>query len=198
MNRAVFLDRDGTLLEDIDYNCKFREQEVFPFSIEALLILRRAGFLLVVTTNQSAVARGICTMEEVKLFHREMQNYLSARKAHLDAFYFSPFHVAGIIPEFSRHDPSRKPAPGMLLQAAVDLEIDLDASFMVGDQAGDILAGKAAGCKTILVLTGKGRETVSALDNLGDKPDFKAENLLQAARLIEANCDKSRRPKKLG
>ncbi len=184
MNKAVFLDRDGTLLEDIDYNCRFQEEIVFPFTVKALEKLRLGGFLLVLASNQSAVARGICSPTQVENFHREMQDFFLARGVYLDALYYSPYHPEGTVPEFSRRDKSRKPEPGMLHRAADNLDIDLSVSYMIGDQHSDLSAAKAAGCTPILVMTGKGRRTLAELQAAGEKGFLRAPDLLQAAELI--------------
>ena len=140
MKRAVFLDRDGVLTEAVLRDGKpYASQVVFPEAAGALAPLRAAGFTLVVVTNQPDVARGTLRREDVDAFHVELRAQLS-----LDAVY-ACFH------DDADHCACRKPKPGMLLDAARDLDIDLAQSFMVGDRWRDVDAGAAAGCRTIFV-----------------------------------------------
>ena len=184
MNRAIFLDRDGTLMQDKGYICHFREVDIYPFSLPALRKISEHGFLTVIVTNQSAIARGICTEEQVRQVHREIQRYCRERGAIIDAIYFSPYLENGTVAQYRKKDLSRKPGPGMILQAASDFRIDPGSSWMIGDNFGDIVAGKRAGCKTALVLTGKGPEAKIELGNNGINPDLVAANLLVAVDSI--------------
>jgi len=184
MNRAVFLDRDGTLIQDLDYICDFSQVGFFPFAPAAVRALNRAGFLVIVVSNQSAVARGICSEEQVLRLHKRLRAYFNRRRAAIAAFYFCPFLVDAKVAAYRQDSPLRKPAPGMLLQAALDFDLDLGRSFMVGDKADDIEAGKRAGCRTLLVRTGKGRESEAGLAAAGPKPDRVVDDLAEAARAI--------------
>ncbi len=184
MNRAVFLDRDGTLIRDKGFICHFKDVEIFPFSLQSLTMMNEYGFRVIVITNQSAIARGICTEDQVMNIHREMTGFFKRSGAAIDAFYYSPYLEDAPVPEFSKRDESRKPAPGMILQAAEDFGVNLSESFVIGDSSRDILAGKKAGCKTILVLTGNGPLACVELENLKVKPDLISENLLDAAEKI--------------
>ncbi len=185
MRRAVFLDRDGTLIEDRGYPCRYDRGSLFPFTPPALRLLRECGFLLVVVTNQSCVARGLCTPEQVETFHHDLRLHLDGLGAGLDAVYACYAHEQGTVPPWNVPDPRRKPAPGMMEQAARDLEIDLTASFLIGDKRSDIGAGRNAGCRTVLVRTGYGR-ACEADPGPGPAPDFVADDLLAAARFIAA------------
>jgi D-glycero-D-manno-heptose 1,7-bisphosphate phosphatase len=109
----------------------------------------------------------------------------------IDAFYYSPYLEDAKRPEFRKRDQSRKPAPGMILQAAGDFKIDLNKSFMIGDSSRDILAGKKAGCKTVLVLTGNGKNALKELREMNLKPDFVVENILEA---VETDILKKNKP----
>ncbi|MBN2346037.1 MAG: HAD family hydrolase [Candidatus Aminicenantes bacterium] len=181
MKRAVFLDRDGTLIQDRGYICEFSQVAFFPFAAAAVRLLNRAGYLVVVASNQSAVARGICSAEQVERLHRRLQAHFSERGAAIAAFYYCPFLAGGRVAAYRRQSPLRKPEPGMLLQAARELDLDLAHSFMVGDKADDVEAGRRAGCGTVLVRTGEGE---SASDGPTPPADFVVADLAAAARLI--------------
>lgn len=189
MNKAVFLDRDGTLIRDGGYICDFKQVEVFPFAAAAVRRLNRAGFLVIVASNQSAVARGLCSEEQVQALHRELKAHFAGQGAVIDAFYYCPFLADGRVQAYRRESPLRKPAPGMLLQAAGDFGIDLASSFMVGDKADDIEAGRRAGCRTVLVRTGEGRMSESRLAEAGTGPDLIADDLAAAAALLAPNAE---------
>jgi D-glycero-D-manno-heptose 1,7-bisphosphate phosphatase len=184
MRRAVFLDRDGTLIENRGYICEFSQVGFFPGAVAAVRELNRAGFLVVVVSNQSAVARGLCTEEQVALLHHELQARFKEQGAEIAAFYFCPYLADGTVAAYRRESPWRKPEPGMLLQAARDHDLDLAASFMVGDTIDDIEAGRRAGCRTVMVRTGCGRESESRLAAGEPGPDFVADDLAAAAALI--------------
>jgi D-glycero-D-manno-heptose 1,7-bisphosphate phosphatase len=144
---AVFLDRDGTLNIDRSYLTRPEQFELLPGVGAAIRRLREAGFACVVVTNQSAVGRGMMTEADLVRVHHELARLLHAEGASVDAIYHCPFHV---------DHPERKPAPGMLLRAAAELDIDLASSWMVGDSLRDVEAGQRAGCRgSILVRTGQ-------------------------------------------
>ena len=152
---AVFLDRDGTLIEDTHYLVDPRHVRLLPGAVEALRRLRAAGFACVVVTNQSAIARGMLTEDGLRLVHEELARQLAERGVALDATYHCPEAPLGGDPTAVEH-PDRKPGPGMLLRAAADLGLDLGASWMIGDAISDALAGRNAGCRgSILVRTGR-------------------------------------------
>jgi len=179
MRPAAFLDRDGTLISDRGYICSFKQVRIFPFAAEALRRLREAGVVTVLVTNQSAVARGICTQDQIESLHARLRETLAGELAFIDAVYWCPCHPRGRVPEFSRESDMRKPLPGMLLQAARDMDLDLSASLMVGDKPSDIAAGKAAGCTAALVRTGYGAEAEKA-GPWNPRPDMVADDLLEA------------------
>jgi len=156
---AVFLDRDGTIIREAEY-LRLREQvRLLPRAADAIRRLNEAGFALVVTTNQSGIARGLLTEVDLENVHDVLRQRLAAKGAHLDAIYFCPHHPDVGGEQYRRRCRCRKPAPGLLLQAAKDLHLDLDRSFAVGDSERDLLAGKRVGCRTVLVRTGYGRTT---------------------------------------
>jgi len=177
---AAFLDRDGTLIEDRGYICTFDQVHIYPFSGQALRRLNAAGIAVVLVTNQSAVARGICSCDQVESLHLRLRETLAAESACIDAVYWCPYLAGGKVPRFALESPMRKPAPGMLLQAARDLGLDLSRSIMVGDKLSDMAAGKAAGCRTALVRTGNGKAAEAAASHGPACPDFVADDLLQA------------------
>ena len=178
---AVFLDRDGTINVEKEYLYRIEEFEFTPGAVEAIRLLNQAGYLVVVVTNQSGVARGYYTEADVKTLHRHIDQVLISQGARVDAWYYCPHHEHGQ-PPYNQACDCRKPMPGMLLQAAADHAIDLTRSWMVGDKPADIEAGQAAGCRPVLVMTGYGAETaaISPAD-VSCCPD-----LLAAARLIAA------------
>lgn len=181
-NRAVFLDRDGTIIEEVNYLRRIEDMIVFPFSAEALRKLHAAGFLTVVVSNQSAVARGFLDEAELKTIHEELARRLETDGARIDAFYYCPHHVEATVEKYRIACECRKPRPGLILQAASDLNIDVKASFVVGDRTFDVGAAHQAGCRSVLLKTGYGE---TALKQLGDlQPDFIAEDLLAAAEWI--------------
>lgn len=152
-NKAVFLDRDGTLNVDKGYVHRIEGWEWIPGAIDAIVALRKAGFLVIVVTNQAGIARGYYTGEDVDRLHAWVNEELKKQGAAIDGFYYCPHH-----PEYSGECECRKPMPGLLHEAAQDFDIDLDCSWLVGDKAGDIEAGLSTGVKSILVLTGYGKQ----------------------------------------
>ena len=154
MKRAVFLDRDGTLIEDADYLSRLDQMALFPWTVDAVRLLNRAGFLTVVVTNQSAVARGIVTEAFVREAHGALDARLAAGGARIDAYYFCPHHPDAVVEPYRRVCRCRKPAPGMIEAAASDLGIDPAQSWMVGNRWLDVETGRNAGVRSILVGSG--------------------------------------------
>lgn len=154
--RAVFLDRDGTVNVEKDYLYRIEEFSFETGVPQAIRRLKEAGWLVVVVTNQSGVARGYYAEEDVQRLHRHIENELAAYGASVDGWYYCPHHPAGE-PPYDVACDCRKPLPGMLVGAARELDIDLAASWMVGDKLADVEAGLAAGCKVALLRTGYGR-----------------------------------------
>jgi D-glycero-D-manno-heptose 1,7-bisphosphate phosphatase len=152
-HRAVFLDRDGTLNVEKDYLYKIEDFAFVSGVPQALKHLQDAGFLLVVVTNQSGVARGYYRLTDVEKLHRHLQTQLQKWDVQISAFYVCPHYPRGQGP-YAVDCACRKPRPGLLLRAADELEIDLGRSFMVGDKLSDAQAGQAAGCTALLVRSG--------------------------------------------
>jgi D-glycero-D-manno-heptose 1,7-bisphosphate phosphatase len=153
---AVFLDRDGVVIEDSHYLGDRNRVRLIPGSAEAVARLNRAGWPVVIVTNQSGVARGLFTEDDVDDVHAHLAELLRGYGARIDAFHFCPHHPEAEIARYRADCDCRKPQPGMLLRAAGDLGIDLAASWMIGDRVTDLEAGAAVGCRTVLVRTGYG------------------------------------------
>ena len=159
--RAVFLDRDGTINVEKDYLYKIDDFEFITGAPEAIKRLKKAGFVVIVVSNQSGVARGYFDEDAVNRLHQHIQTELTAYGTSIDDYYFCPHHPDKGLGGYKLDCNCRKGKPGMLLQAAFEHNLDLQHSFMVGDKLADIEAGKKAGCKSILVLTGYGATTAS-------------------------------------
>lgn len=170
MHRAVFLDRDGTLNHDPGYIRRPEEFLLFPGVPEAIRLLNGSGYLVVVVTNQAGIARGYYTEEDLRAVHGKLREGVAAGGGRLDGVYHCPHHPTAGDGPLTRVCFCRKPAPGMLYRAALDLEIDLGRSFMAGDRAGDVEAGRRAGCRTVLVLTGEGRTAQEEIERAGETP----------------------------
>lgn len=153
--KAIFLDRDGTLNKYVGFLRKEEEFELIPGVAEAVKKINKSGYLAVVVTNQPVIARGEVTFERLETIHNKMETLLGKEGAYLDGIYFCPHHphsgYEGEVKTLKIDCECRKPKPGMLLKAAKDLNIDLSQSYMVGDGENDIKAGKVAGCKTVLL-----------------------------------------------
>jgi len=182
MNKAIFLDRDGTIIEECGYICHLSESEIFSFTPPAIRMMNEQGYKVFIITNQSSIARGICKKEEIEAIHKDIDMVLEKQGAIIDRYYYCPFLSGANVPDYQADHPWRKPRPGMLLQAASDFNIDLKDSFMIGDDVIDIQAGKHAGCKTVLVLTGKGFDTLEKLKSQNLLPDIITDNILTFSR----------------
>ncbi|HDZ22760.1 hypothetical protein LCGC14_0451400 [marine sediment metagenome] len=181
--KAIFLDRDNTLIEDPGYISDPDAVRLLPGVELAMKSLSQAGYLLVVVTNQSGVARGLLTEESLKKIHERMVELLSRKGALVDEIYYCPYHAEGSVPEYAIESDLRKPEPGMLLQAAEDMGIDLSVSWMVGDTPSDIEAGERAGCRTIRIRTPHDDDrTDNHLEEF--QADYTVRNLVEAARVI--------------
>ena len=163
--KAAFLDRDGTLNDErgLDYVHRLQDFHWLPGAREAIRKLNSAGYLVVVVTNQAGVARGLYTGEDVDVLHSAVQSDLNEAGALVDAFYYSPYHVEGTVPEFALWHEDRKPGTGMFERAIRDFDIDPLQSFMIGDKASDLIPAKALDMRTALVLTGHGEDHASTL-----------------------------------
>lgn len=155
MKSAAFLDRDGTINIEKEYLYQISDFELIPGAAEAVRLLNQAGIMVIVVTNQSGVARGFYTEDDVENLHRHISRTLESYGAHIDAWLYCPHHPDGR-GSYALPCSCRKPSPGMLQEAAVRYDVDLTHSTMIGDKLADMEAGRAAGCRTILVRTGYG------------------------------------------
>jgi D-glycero-D-manno-heptose 1,7-bisphosphate phosphatase len=183
-NRAVFLDRDGTLNRDVGYPPSYEVIEFYPASFEAVRRLNQAGFLTVVVTNQSGIGRGLIAEAELRLIHDRMREDFAAQGATIHGFYYCPHHPYSLDPQYKADCVCRKPRPEMGLRAARDLDIDTARSYMIGDKVEDILFGQNIGARSVLVLTGYGRESRIRLSDMDTKPAHIAETILEAVDWI--------------
>jgi len=180
LKKAVFLDRDGTINEEQEYLWQVEAFRFIDGAIEGIRLLNAAGFMVVVVTNQSGIGRGYYTEDDLDRLHRYMDAELEKSGVKITACYYCPHHPLHGVGRYGTECACRKPLPGMLLQAAGELDIDLAASWMVGDKKADIDAGLAAGCRPVLVRTGYGEAEAGLLSEA--VPVVK--DLLEAARLI--------------
>ncbi|MGH9143844.1 MAG: D-glycero-alpha-D-manno-heptose-1,7-bisphosphate 7-phosphatase, partial [Vicinamibacterales bacterium] len=158
MKPAVFLDRDGTIIEDVGYLDALSRVEFYPWTVDAIRMLNRASLAVVVVTNQSGVARGMFSDAFVGATHREIDARLAAGGARIDAYYHCPHHPDGRVADYARRCDCRKPGRAMIDRAAMELDLDPARSFVVGDKWIDVRLGVAVGARAILVRTGNGAE----------------------------------------
>jgi len=180
MVNAVFLDRDGVINEEVEYLTDTKDVQLISGAAEAIKRLNDAGFKVMAITNQSAVARGMISEEDLKKINEKIASLVADSGGEIDKFYYCPHH-----PDFTGSCECRKPKPGMLLKAAEEFGIKLKSSYLIGDTKSDIGAGKAAGCTTILVLTGYGKE-----DQEEAGADYVEEDLSAAVKLIIEELEK--------
>jgi D,D-heptose 1,7-bisphosphate phosphatase len=187
-NIAVFLDRDGTINKEVGYMDSLGKLQIIPAAYEAIRLVNKSCMKAIVVTNQAGIARGFFNEQFVRQTHEILQANLLQNNAHIDKFYFCPHHPTEGTGIYLQNCNCRKPLPGMLLQAAHDLNIELQSSYMIGDTNRDMEAAKKAGVKGILVKTGYGWEALRDIDSDGvDKPDFVAEDILEAVKWIIKN-----------
>ena len=185
---AVFLDRDGVLIRDVHLLTRCDQVELYACAPRAVRRLQEAGFVVVVVSNQTVVARGLASKQDVERIHAWIQELLRmSGGGETDRFYFCPHHPNATLPQYRVECDCRKPRPGLLLRAAQELDLDLGASHMVGDRISDIIAGQRAGCRTILVQTGMHTappiEAPDAIDT-SLKPDYVCADLSAAVEII--------------
>jgi D,D-heptose 1,7-bisphosphate phosphatase len=187
-NVAVFLDRDGTINEEVGYLDSIEKLKIFPNAYEAIRLINVSGMKTVVVSNQAGVARGFFTEEFVASVNELIQADLNKRGAIIDKFYYCPHHPTEGKGIYLQNCNCRKPAPGMLLNAAQELRIDLTASYLIGDRFLDMETAKKVGVKGILVKTGYGEDLLQddgpAAATPGNKPNFIAADILDAVRWI--------------
>ena len=174
---AAFLDRDGTINEDVEFLRDPGEVRLLPGAAEGVALLKQAGFLAIVVSNQSGVARGLLSEERLGAIHREIQSQLRAAGTSLDAFYYCPHLPEGSVARYAVRCDCRKPEAGLLFRAAREWRVDLARSVMIGDSERDVLAGRQAGCAAALIADTAPTDTVA---------DVVVESLLEAARWAAA------------
>jgi histidinol-phosphate phosphatase family protein len=179
MYKAVFLDRDGTLnFDNFDYIKNLTEFRLFPDTIAALQKLQAAGYKMIVITNQACVAKGLTTVVAVEEIHHYLKKTLADAGVSLTGIYYCPHHP-------DDNCDCRKPRPGNVLRAAREHDLDLKASFFIGDSHRDVETGYSAGCQTILVQTGVRRDSYAHISEWPVQPDYAAADLPAAVALIE-------------
>ena len=194
MNKALFLDRDGTIVKEVPgktpetlgYLLTVEDVELIEGSAAAIAVARKSGYKIIVITNQSAVARGWLSLEELDRINQKMYEMLLEEnpEAIIDALYYSPYHTDGNVKEYSIEHDSRKPNTGMIMQAKEDHNIELDSSWMIGDSLSDMQTGVNAGLHNILVETGYGKPAHRKCLDEKVKIDFIASNLSDAVKYI--------------
>ncbi|TAM83576.1 MAG: HAD family hydrolase [Acidobacteria bacterium] len=182
---AIFLDRDGTVTDEVGYINHISRAKIYPYAPEAVRMLKSTGLPVIIVTNQSGVGRGYFTEETVSQVHRMVQDTLQAAGTSIDEFYFCPHHPSAAIESYRLECRCRKPGTGMAEQAADRFGIDLGASYVVGDTYRDMQMGFNIGARTVLLMTGYGRgEYEHRSKGWPRMPDLIAEDLLGAAKLI--------------
>ena len=186
MTRAIFLDRDGTIIEEKHYLHRVEEVVIFPGAGRALAQLGRAGYRLFMVSNQSGVARGYHSCEDVEKVNSQLKVLLEAEGVRVDGFYYCPHHgKKGRVPEFTQDCRCRKPSPGMAEQAAFECGLDLRRSVVVGDSLVDVGLGRVIGARSILVRTGYGAGLVQERRVQLERNGVEiADDLRSAVRLI--------------
>ncbi len=163
LSPTVFLDRDGTLIEEVGYLSHLDRIALYPWSIESVKLLNRAGFKVVVVTNQAGVARGLFDEDFIDEAHRFLDQKFGDGGATIDKFYYCPHHPEASVEAYRCECDCRKPKAGMLWKAAQELQLELSHSFVIGDRLSDLRLGPAVGAKSVLVRTGYGETTAREL-----------------------------------
>ncbi|HID37900.1 MAG TPA: D-glycero-beta-D-manno-heptose 1,7-bisphosphate 7-phosphatase [Calditrichaeota bacterium] len=186
MNKAVFLDRDGTINEEMGYINHISRFKIFEFVPEAIRILNKCGYKVIVVTNQSGVARGYFDEQLVKKVHKKLLDTVELAGARIDAIYYCPHHPKEGEPPYRIDCECRKPKTGMIQKATKAFKLDIGGSFMIGDRYKDVEFGRKADLRTIMVLTGYGKgEYRYQKRQWKQMPDHICENLLEAAIWIK-------------
>jgi D-glycero-D-manno-heptose 1,7-bisphosphate phosphatase len=181
MKKAVFLDRDGTIVVHEPYLSSPDQLKLLPNAAQGIRVFKEYGYLIIVVTNQSGVARGFFDEKRLILIHKKLISMLEEEGAVIDDLYYCPHHTEGIIERYKVDCNCRKPKPGMILDAARKYHIDLTQSLMIGDSEADMLAGRDAGCKCVLVRSDSINE-ISTATMIGT--DYIVKDLLEAASYV--------------
>lgn len=181
---SIFLDRDGTINREVHHLRRVDELELLDGAAEAIRLFNRSAIKVVVVTNQAGIARGFLSEERLEEIHQGLRAMLARQGAYVDAIYYCPHHPTEGLGRYRLDCVCRKPRPGSLHRAADEMGLDLSHSYLVGDKSSDMEAGRAAGCRTVLVRTGYGVATEAVLQASRRQPDHVAVNLLEAAQWI--------------
>lgn len=181
---AIFIDRDGTINEDIGYVSHPDQLVIYSFAAEAIRRINQAGLKVIIITNQSGIARGLYTEATLKAIHDKLRRELAREGAQIDGVYYCPHHPHIGDEPYRKICDCRKPQPAMLERAATEYDIDLSQSFVIGDKASDINLATNAGAKGVLVMTGYGAGTYANLERFPCYPAIVAKDLLEAVKLI--------------
>jgi len=184
MRPAVFLDRDGTMVHDAHFLRRREDLVWYPYTVDAVRLLNRAGFAVCVTTNQGGIGLGLFTEAFVLSIHEEMTRTLTAGGAHVDGWFFCPHHPEAITEEYRRDCECRKPRPGLVNRAQTLLDLDLSRSFVVGDKLADAGLASNAGVRGVLVRTGEGDEVARRHHGAVPGAEHIAEDLMAATSWI--------------
>jgi len=184
LKKAIFLDRDGCLIAEKNYLSKVEDLDIYDFSFDAIKSMKKKNYLVFVLTNQSGVARGYFSEEDVKNINKEIQIRFKERGVSIDGFYYCPHYKDGKVKKYAVDCDCRKPKIGLIKQALKDFpQIDLSQSYMVGDKFSDVQMAHNAGCKGVLVKTGHGTEELEKEHN-EITPDYVCNNLLEFVKFI--------------
>ena len=185
MSKAIFLDRDGTINEEINYLTKPEDIRLIPNTIEALHLLKTLGFINIIITNQSGIARGYLTESDLENIHREFKVILRYSDTDLiDDIFYSPFHTEGTVGKYKTESECRKPGIGMILKAEAKHKISLSESYLIGDSYTDMKCGENAGIKKILVRTGYGSRDLERCLDEKINLEYVADDLYDASLFL--------------
>lgn len=192
-NGAVFLDRDGTISEEVGYIRDPDQFQLMPKSAEAVKLMNERGLKVIVITNQAGVAKGYFPEDMVSRVHKKMEKTLSNQGAFLDGVYYCPHHPEGVVETYRKTCECRKPASGLLKKASEEHAIDLSRSYMVGDKVADVECAHGMGVKGILVLTGYGKDELKKIKAAKIRgPEYVADDILDAVSWIMKDLDTKR------
>lgn len=181
MNKAIFLDKDGTLIKNMPFNIDPEKIRFYCDVPKALQLFKQRDFKIVIVSNQPGVAYGYFKEKDLKKVKEVLQEMLELYEIKIDGFYYCPHHIKGKVAVYTRDCSCRKPKPGMIIQAASDLNIDISRSWMIGDILNDIEAGNRAGCKTILIDNGNETEWIVTPERI---PTYTVKKMKEAAKII--------------
>ncbi len=197
---AVFLDRDGTISEEVGYITNLNQFQLMTKSAEAVKLMNERGLKVILITNQAGVAKGYFPEEMVNRVHKKMEKTLSDQGAFLDAIYYCPHHPEGVVETYRKKCECRKPASGLLRQASEEHGIDISSSYMVGDKMVDVECAHQIGVKGVLVLTGYGKDELKKIEGARiRRPEYVADDIFNAVKWIvndlyvERNGDTNRK-----